>query len=362
MAVTRQLQVGVITLGACLFYALGFAGRVGAYLSGKAPGFQDMLDKLLGHYRVDYVQFGFIRRGLIGTIYAPLPDGYEIYFAHALNALAALAILWIILDLSRYCKGMGVIWMIGLAISPFMFCQISYDMARFDPVLFVMLILSLRLLIAGRDWGVVIVTILGVLIHELYLFFGLPVIVAAAMTRLQGAGLGPQIRAALNSPLILATVGSSALLAVLLAQMGGVSDGAMAAVGESNLAWNRAFLNIRWDGDAVETGAMMLWLVLIYLSYLGFLSLNGLSDTVLRLAPLPSLALFLFGFDYPRWVLLFFLACLALVYFLMLSRGARLPERLSWRTAWPLVLFLPMGPIGYIDFFPYVQEVLTRLF
>lgn len=141
------------------------------------------------HWLLDY-QFGFIRRGLIGSICS--------LFSQAFNVQMSPAAISVLSTISLYCMSLAFLFvffrmvhlhqnkidttMLGVifASSPFIVLNAHY-FGYFDTVLYVLTIGSVMMVLKRRLLLSAIISSLAILIHESYLVIGIPVIFLAAL-------------------------------------------------------------------------------------------------------------------------------------------------------------------------------------
>ncbi|GIX29735.1 MAG: hypothetical protein KatS3mg124_0207 [Porticoccaceae bacterium] len=122
---------------------------------------------------VSYAEFGFIRRGLVGTLLNLA--GIESWFANpywAVLAVCEIALLLFCLALAWYCKRRDLgdwRFLATVAFSPALILQLGYT-GTDNLDLFVLALAAANLLWVRRPATFGLVAALGVLVHELFLF------------------------------------------------------------------------------------------------------------------------------------------------------------------------------------------------
>lgn len=351
---SRERRAGFVVL-AMLAWLIGAAPHLADWaLAGTPP---DALVWNMTHYHVSYQEFGFLRRGLMGSlmapVFAPLPDGgtaeYAVMLGIDLALCLALAVLAARLFLPSDNAAPGQrVFAAAILIAPVGMMQLGYDAARLDHVNFILTALALHQVLAGRAWVAALLMVVALLVHEAVLFFGLPVVLALALRR---------------APRDAAVIALPALAAVLaLLRWGGTeADLATAMPPEVALAasvWTRDMLEpARGFPPQHYLIAGYMALVPLFL-LLRHYRLNRAAPDLLLLAPAATLALFLLGVDYGRWAqCLFFSALLVLAAApgIGRQRGADLgplPVRLAI-VPW----LLPLGPIGIALLYPFIPWI-----
>lgn len=346
---------GVFLLLAMLAWAIGAAPHLmGWALSGSPP---PALEWNLTHYHVSYLEFGFLRRGLVGSLVAPLfallPDGGlgEYGVMLGLDAAIAAGLAWLVarlfLPTGPDAPGQRL-FAAAFLIAPVGMMQMGYDLARLDHVNFVLMSGALAAVLGGRAMLAAGLVTLAMLVHEAVLFYGVPVIVALALRR------------SLAEALIIALPALGAALA--LALWGGTSaDLGTALPPQADLAasvWTRNLL------EPARGFPPQHYLVAAYLALVPLLllwrhyALNRLAPDLLMLAPATTLALFVLGVDYGRWS-----HCLFVSVLMVIAAAPRLDRQPGADLA-PLPVkvalapwLLPLGPVGIALLYPFIPWI-----
>jgi len=140
---------------------------------------------ILTHYFFSY-KFGLIKRGLVGTLLQPFINGKsneQILFIVSFFSALMLSLLLVGLFFKwiTFTKEDPLLSLAGFAFfsSPFI-SFLSNDFAYFDSILYIIALSSLWCILKGRNiWAVVVLNIAGVLIQEIYLVIGFPLILFA---------------------------------------------------------------------------------------------------------------------------------------------------------------------------------------
>ncbi|RFU11804.1 hypothetical protein DZD18_14650 [Rhodobacteraceae bacterium W635] len=347
---------GTFVVLAMLAWLIGAAPHLAGWaLSGLPP---DALVWNMTHYHVSYQEFGFLRRGLIGSlmapVFAPLPDGgmaeYGILLGIDAGLCLALAILAarLFLPVGHAAPGQRF-FAAAILIAPVGMMQLGYDAGRLDHLNFVLLAIAARAVLGGRIWLATLLMVVALLVHEAVLFYGVPVIVALALHRSTAAAATIALPALATAAALVAWGGTQADIATALP-----ADVALAAS-----VWTRDMLEPARGFPAshyvIATYMALLPLFLLHRHY----RLNGAAPDLLLVAPVATLALFVLGVDYGRWahcVFVSVLLVLAAAPALGRSRGADLaplPVRLAI-----LPWLLPLGPIGVAVLYPFLPWII----
>lgn len=351
---SRERRSAFVAL-AVLAWLIGVAPHlVNWMLSGQPP---DALAWNMTHYHISYQEFGFLRRGLVGSlmapVLAPLADGgvaeYGVMLGLDFLLCLLLAVLAARLFLPDRDAAPGQRFFAGaILIAPVGMMQMGYDAARLDHVNFVLTALAVAAVLRGRAWVAALLMGTALLVHEAVLFYGVPVVVALALRR-----------SVAEAAVIALPAGMTAL--ALVAWGGTETDLASVLPPELSLAasvWTRGMLEPARGFPAQHyliAGYMaLLPMLLLYRHY----RLNRAPLDPLLLAPAATLVLFGLGVDYGRWAhCLFFAVLLVLASAPALGRRrgadlAPLPVKLAI-----LPWLVPLGPIGIAVLYPFIPWI-----
>lgn len=350
----KERRNGFVLL-ALLAWLIGASPHLmGWVLSGTPP---DALVWNLTHYHVSYQEFGFMRRGLVGSVMAPLfavlPDGglgeYGVMLGLDLVLCLGLAFAAsrLFLPVSGAAPGQRV-FAAAVLIAPVGMMQLGYDMARLDHVNFVLSALAVAAVLRGRAGLAAILLTVAMLTHEAVLFYGVPVVLTLALRR------SVSDAATIALPVLAAAGG-------LVIWGGTETDMAAALPPQANLAasvWSRDLLEPARGFPPLHyllaAYAALVPLMLLHRHY----RLNGAALDLLFLAPAGSLALFALGVDYGRWS-----HCLFFAVLLVLGAAPRLGrQRGADLSPLPVKLaiapwLLPLGPIGIALLYPFIPWI-----
>ena len=96
----------------------------------------------IGHYAVNYTDFGFVKRGLVGSLYNLINGSFS---QESLLLFQSLFILFLILITHFFFSKLNLkksfIYILFI-VSPATFLQFSSDLGRFDPILVSIFMLS----------------------------------------------------------------------------------------------------------------------------------------------------------------------------------------------------------------------------
>lgn len=186
---TTDRRIAFVIL-AMLAWLIGAAPHLMDWaLSGMPP---DALAWNMTHYHVSYQEFGFLRRGLVGSLVAPvfaaLADGgageYAVMLGIDVTLCLALAITaaWLFLPVDSAAPGQRF-FAGAILIAPVGMMQLGHDAGRLDHMNFALLALAAYAVSRGRVALAAGLVVAALLVHEAALFYGVPVVVALALHR-----------------------------------------------------------------------------------------------------------------------------------------------------------------------------------
>lgn len=314
------------------------------------------IDYMLTQYSVNYLSYGFIKRGFVGTLF---------YFVSPSNLMAAIwiwnsAIFLLLIGIVRHCfRDMGSSPSVDIlktlfAISPFAAFQFSYDIGRLDLTNIVLLILSMNAVVRGRRLTVLVVSVVAILIHEAILFYGIPVLFAMMLAK---RNMAKDVRDSSTYSLLFLFGYICACLAValLIYQYGNSSAVVAHSLGNGQEAWSRPLVQPGFYKSPLDSVIEACVLILLYGWLFAVYKKNKSPFDLFVLAAMSPMALFLFGWDIARWCALIFVTIAAIIsYKIMYEKW-----ELDWRTLkYGVAIFMvPLGPIGTMEFFPYLVKV-----
>lgn len=324
------------------------------------------------HFHVDYVTHGFVRRGLVGTLLWPFPEAvrgmvalvFGVAVAAGLVAVATGTLRAVRVHLApAAARGLSAL----VVASPASFLAFGYDFARYDQLNLLLAAAAVWLVRRQRVWAAAAVCVLALLVHEGFLFYGVPLVLAAVgmAANAPGAALPAQLRRALirGAPVLAVSVVTVAAVMVHGRYEPG-HDALAASLAEHLTPTNRNALFV-WlrDSDAaagyvagrlrqglfspLEVGLLAATAGGIAVALVAVYRANARRLDLWALVPLGVLPLFAVGVDYARWLGLAWVLALAVVMLQMREgRFTRLPRGLAGRWPWLLALAGPLGTVG----------------
>lgn len=147
------------------------------------------------HWLLDY-RFGFIRRGLVGTIChlvantigIQMSPQFILVLSSIMLSCMSVAMLYLLFLMLRRQKSKDTL-IVGLVFtsSPFV-VMMAHLLGYFDAFLYFLAIVSVKLTISNHPFLAAIMSTLGMLIHEGYLLVGFPLVILASIVMLLARG------------------------------------------------------------------------------------------------------------------------------------------------------------------------------
>ncbi|MGC6328490.1 hypothetical protein [Rhizorhabdus sp. FW153] len=315
---------------------------------------------LLKQFYVNYVDFGFAKRALVGTLLypvfsAPVVDAATGAAIATGLSLAIFAVMILLLDrlharpLRREEAGLGACVLAALLLSPAGLMEIAHDIGRYDALNIALLLVAVALVLNGRPRLAGLIFGIAGLVHEAVFFYGVgPLAVALFATRSRPADM---VACLLPGALALGAVGlwgnlDAAQLALLDARPG-----------SGTTVWSRGVIEVPIALKPYEQAALAFYTLAPFVLLFAVLRHNRASLLRYFLPPTATLLLFPLGFDYFRWASLGLFA-VALTLLIGVARlGWRLPPASPALTAIFLLYCLPLGPLGTAHPLPFLELI-----
>jgi hypothetical protein len=310
---------------------------------------------LLLPYLVDYGDFGFVRRALVGTL---LPGDPALGATPlVLVAATAPAVLLAAAMAPRLARLEDRALAFALAVSPALFWQMGYDLGRFDTL---NLLIAFAIALSPWRWALMAAPV-TLLIHEAAAAIFMPVLFALHWRRF-----------GLNAATVAAGAGVIAVTAALVGFSARPTVEAVRAahpVAMAESAWIFTTgvddnVTLAWRHLTEQRPARQFWMLAPPALYLAVLvvvvaqMLQGVRAAWVPLAAaLSPLLLPLVGKDYARWIALAG-ANVILVALVVAPATAVRPPRAALVA---LAVAGAFGPLGVLVGFPAVQFLLPRL-
>ena len=351
----------------CLaFWVLGLAQ--GAMVAVRERNLNNFSWKLT-QYFVNYFDFGFVKRGLLGTLLHPVftSIGTNRILAVSTVLLFDFSIVFgglVLIDtlcdrMSGEDGNLGDVIRFLIVFSPLGVMQLSYDAGRFDHVNIILVLLSLVLVLRGFDLVAGILLGIGVLVHEAVFVFGLPVLLAICIATHRDDRLAGTLTALLK----LAVIPSACALAVAVLGNSNVDFASVLPAGfdGGQEVWHRGLFELPTTLGPVQYAIVAFYAVTPFLFLRHFYRSNDLPLDIVFFAPLCAFALFAFGVDYARWCHLILLSILVVVVFHAMLGKSDLKKSPMLLNALFFLYALPLGPIGTDIVLPYLETASRRV-
>ncbi|WP_305983953.1 hypothetical protein [Roseibium sp. MMSF_3544] len=324
-----------------------------------------LIQWLLTQYHINYIDFGFAKRAMVGTMLYPvmqaLPDGEAPeYFAFLfVDFVLFLAIVYIahsaLKRVGEEHTGFADWFRLLLLIAPVGFVQYASDSGRYDHYNYLLVFLAAYLVLNRKlAWGGAILA-LGALVHEAIFFYGVPIISILAF--LQSYKFREVALSLLPVTVVMAAVFLYGNLEVDLASVLGEKVAAGAEV------WSRGVLEPAENLGLFDVAGLIFYTVLPYYFFFRFFEENRLPLILVGCQMFFVCALFLLGIDYARWAHLVFFSCATVVISLLChDQKLRLPSLNGWEKIVFALYLVPAGPLGTTHPLPYVSKIAEKLF
>ncbi|MDX1489001.1 MAG: hypothetical protein R3268_12410 [Acidiferrobacterales bacterium] len=322
--------------------------------------FASILWKLTS-FHVNYVDFGFVKRGVVGTAVKPIFDALddggfgELAFLFAFD-IACVAIFFYLFskvcdnllkdskDLKNYIKSVAAISPVGLA-------QFAYDVGRLDHLNYILLVVCIVAIAQGKFILSGFLGAVAILIHEAFFLYGAPVLIAFAISRKTDlrrfyAFVFTMLYAA---GLVFSFGNSTVPLDQILSEE--------ASIGSE--VWDRGIFLSNLPLSVYEYFSVVPYLIAAYLLLYRVYSANDMKVDLIFLSTFAPLVLFALGIDFFRWTHIVVVVVVAAIFVKSTERTLSFSTP-GWRLrdAPLLLLLLPLGPIGIDIGFPVVLKVI----
>ncbi|WP_316155527.1 hypothetical protein [Cupriavidus sp. BIC8F] len=349
------------------FWVFGISQSIAVAIRDNS--LDNFLSWRLTQYYVNYFDFGFVKRGLLGTLLYPI--------FHTIGGNKPLAVAMIILlDFAIVFGGLALIKIAFdresrfgttlkdvikclIVFSPVGIMQLSYDAGRFDHVNMILVMASLVLMLKGHNVLAGVLLGLGVLVHEAVFVFGLPVLLAIGVATNKHKPIF-NIAGALLKPAVIPSV-----CAISVAILGN-SDVSFAAAlppgfDRGSMVWQRGLLEPATNLSLIQYAVLAFYALTPCVFLTHFYRSNALRLDLVFFATLSTFALFALGTDYARWCQLILFSNLIVVVFHSMSGKSDLKITSRMLNFLFILYALPLGPIGVDSVLPYVDVFSRRV-
>ncbi len=306
-------------------------------------------------YFANYIDHGFLKRGVLGTLLRPLLQSVGdpqlwvlgVMVVTSLCLLAVVAVLTQVLLPHRDNPGAAATHLIrtAIAIGSAGIPHITAEHGSLDHFGLLLMLAALACLLRGRWIAAALICPVAILLHEAFAVFALPLILAVSWHAAPARGL--------RRPAVIALLSAPVMLAVLL-----WGNNQLAAdtipYGVGHRVWGRDLIQYSHSYTISQIIAVTrYWLAILTLIFSVWRANQGRFDWVF-LAMLSPLALNVLGVDHARWVGLgFFVAVTG--FGVMTRLGCiRMPRLNRWQIAGTAILCLPLGPLSQVHPLPWL--------
>lgn len=303
-----------------------------ASIAPGAPIFPFFPQYKLFSYQLNYVELGFVRRGLLGTIYGfdrAAPASPAVLIAATLP-LVAFVVIWATAISRIEDQRLSL----ALLVSPAIFVQAGFDLGRFDQINYVLVALAIL-----TPWRPAILILpLTVLIHEAAIIIVAPI---ALMLHVWRCGLTGW--AILSAALTIAVTIAIFKFGAQINEITLLADYPFATESSVRILSRDFWDNIDFVANRIhELGPFDCTALTLVAGYLALLTATAFRviPAVIVVAAVTPLGLSFIGVDFSRWIAL---SATNLIFAL-----AVLPNRRSVPEAWTLTLSVAavLGPLG----------------
>ena len=315
-------------------------------------------DWKLTQFHVNYFDYGFIRRGFIGTLFYPL-------FSQIINNinLQKIIIFWketflyflyasgIIIFFIRKTENLTLkarlFFISSFILSPCGLIEAAYDFGRYDHFNFILFALSIYLIYLNKVNINSILLVFAALIHEGSIFYIHPLIFGLNYSR-QNSRFFKALKVILPSIIIAIVIfllGDKPINLPPNVSLGDIWGSGLHPI----FATNQSSKDI-----IIFSIYLFLSLILIF----GFYISNRIKFDFLFLSCLTPIVLFVIAADWGRW-----LHYIAINVFIVLAIKINNLEKVNIPNYFLLAMFLfglPLGPIGIGGALPYIDLILNK--
>ena len=350
------------------FFKFGIA----AYFLGHLPSTYDPIDGgyfssiswKLTSFHMNYVDFGFIKRGVVGTAFRPLFDvlddgGYgEILSVIAFDFVSFLAIIYVF---SRACdiilrdSGSLITYLKSVAVlSPLGITQVAYDVGRFDHLNYLILVLCIILIAKQKLILAGFAAAFGILVHEAFFIYGVPIMIAYAVSKREEPW---------RFYVLLFTVLYCAVIVLFYGNASVAPDSILSEdVTFGMEVWSRGLFIRKLPLSAIHYVIIIPYIFSSYLLLYIIYTNNNLKFDWIFASTFFPFALFVVGEDYFRWSHIVMMVVIAAIFIKSTEGPLRFSSpKLRLRDAPLLLLILPLGPIGVDMGFPVASKIIEVL-
>lgn len=319
------------------------------------------------HYAINYTDFGFVKRGLIGSFYNLVNGSFT---QESLFLFQSFFIILLIVVTHFFFSKLGLqksfIYVLFM-VSPATFMQFGSDLGRFDCILVTVFLLSV--MYRKSSLLFFIFSTLGILIHEIYVFALLP---AAFLIH-----LSDRVDSMSLTDIFVGSIKNTVLYFLLLSiiivvSLGGYEAGyeqilntfsksklpssyiefhTSNATGRPLEIWTRSIAeNIEYTSKRFTLSIPTIYMMIIYLALLVYFNILGVTFNKPKyyLILLSSFPMFLLGTDWGRWLAFIYMS----IFIIFITTERDKAAGISNKRLFTSSLYGPLGVGGFLPPLP----------
>lgn len=325
----------------------------------------------VAHYYINYVDFGFVKRGMVGTLLQATGGAPGVWLVRYIALGMGIAVCFLasrFLSALKKPAGNAGFFLLAAFIlfNPATFANMGYDLGRFDQLLITCSLGTLYFISKNNPWPAAIISVLALLIHELYILVFFPILLYVAVFH---SGFGRKQVLALVLP-----VAAAALLLFLFGKIEGqsveqIAETFAAVEGfnfsnygiiwkrtlESNIRYTLSYISRYESHIILKLSVGALYTLLVYLLLAMITTYNKLDWRGFVVILAASLPLFFIAIDYSRWYALIIINGLLYFGYLVLKErpdSFAITRMHIYGLVLMIILGMLLGPLGVIQSFP----------
>ena len=316
------------------------------------------------HYAINYTDFGFVKRGLIGSLYTLVNGSFSQESLLLFQSLFIVALIFIThLLFSKLGLQKNFIYILFI-VSPATFMQFGSDFGRFDSILVSLFMLSV--LYRNSSILFLVFSIVGILTHEIYTFALLPAAFLLYLSnRVDLISLKDVLTKSIKNKVLYLLL-ASILIVVLLGSYELGYEQILNTFSKSNLPssyieyhttnltgrpleiWTRSIMdNLEFTSSRLSLSVSTIYMTIIYLVILVYFNILGVSFKKPKyyLILLSGLPMFILGTDWARWLAFIYVSVFIVFITTERDKAASISNK-------HLLIFTLYGPLGVGGFLP----------
>ena len=298
-----------------------------------------------------YFSDGIVRRVFLGTFFSPIPEPFRqaLFIAFCIGGYFAIfGVAVRLANLSENSNFLLKVCVLIYAVSSAGAMNLGWLIGYFETINYGVMVLAIFLIFRNRLFLASLALSVGILIHESFLFVGLPLCAAVFVTKSNNLKLANLLS------LMFVPLG----LSIYLLFFGASNIQAMGA--------SRTTLFQPMHFSLIDYSISLLFLGSLFFLHARAFKMMGLRWDALFFAPYIGCALFLMGVDYMRWISIIFVSVIASIF----SASMVHRQQIVWQEnsigraelfALVLCAFPFLGPLGNTHAFLAFHQILTLI-